>query len=311
MDRHELAWAAGFFDGEGWAAGETRPGRRRAQPRAQINQAAPHGVPEVLERFQRAVGCGQIYGPKREPGRIDLYSWVASSRPNVARAWEALGPYLGPVKSVQFSAALSLPLRPVDQMTTQVLLAWAAGFWDGEGSIYLRPHRTHVGYWIGEAAITQEAVSGGLVELRRFASTIGCGRVYGPYEQEHANGPIYRWKAHSLVDLRRTVDALRPGISLVKRAQIAAVMKVLDAQAPLPRGNPAWGYHKTHCVHGHEYALMRIRPYRPRGRGRGPKRSQCLVCVRLHADRKRHEKKLSGPSEPPNIGELARRYLLK
>src|SRR5207247_4911519 len=64
MDRFDLAWAAGFFDGEGWANAVAQEGRKTKQPQARINQADPNGVPEVLLRFQRAVGgLGRIGGP--------------------------------------------------------------------------------------------------------------------------------------------------------------------------------------------------------------------------------------------------------
>jgi hypothetical protein len=56
MDRHELAWAAGFFDGEGWANAVAQTGRRTRQPHAQINQSDDYDVPAVLERFLSAVG---------------------------------------------------------------------------------------------------------------------------------------------------------------------------------------------------------------------------------------------------------------
>ena len=40
MDNHVLAWAAGFFDGEGWAAAKQRGVQSR------INQAGLDGIPE-------------------------------------------------------------------------------------------------------------------------------------------------------------------------------------------------------------------------------------------------------------------------
>ena len=55
MDRHELAWAAGFFDGDGWAAAVRQRRRRTRQPAARINQAGD-GVPETLIRFRGALG---------------------------------------------------------------------------------------------------------------------------------------------------------------------------------------------------------------------------------------------------------------
>ncbi|HKY52348.1 MAG TPA: hypothetical protein VJP45_13910, partial [Candidatus Limnocylindria bacterium] len=75
MDRHELAWAAGFFDGEGWA---NRSGRG---VQARINQGGDDGMPAVLLKFQRIVGVGRLKGPQIEAGKQDLYWWEATSRP--------------------------------------------------------------------------------------------------------------------------------------------------------------------------------------------------------------------------------------
>src|SRR5437016_14314230 len=80
VDEHELAWAAGFFDGDGWAALVRAKGRRTGQPHAQINQGSVAGVPEVLVRFRNAVGVGRVVGPKIKEGRLPLYCWLATSR---------------------------------------------------------------------------------------------------------------------------------------------------------------------------------------------------------------------------------------
>src|SRR6267378_8233467 len=101
MDRHELAWAAGFFDGEGWAAKNKTRGVQ-----ARINQADPNGVPTVLLRFQAALGgLGRIGGPTREPERKDLYRWTVSSRGDVELVLQLLEPWLGSVKLMQLSRA--------------------------------------------------------------------------------------------------------------------------------------------------------------------------------------------------------------
>jgi len=52
LESHDLAWAAGFFDGEGWA------NRQRRGVNSRINQASLDGVPEVLMKFRRLVGVG-------------------------------------------------------------------------------------------------------------------------------------------------------------------------------------------------------------------------------------------------------------
>src|SRR5712691_9004757 len=138
MDTHVLAWAAGFFDGEGWV----NKAERGVQ--ARINQADPNGVPEVLLKFRRIVGVGRIGGPEVEEGKQDLYRWEISSRAAVLRVAELIGPWLCQVKRAQFEHALRAPLAPIAWPgSSSEELAWAGGLFDGEGSTYLLKHRTH------------------------------------------------------------------------------------------------------------------------------------------------------------------------
>jgi hypothetical protein len=108
----ELAWAAGFFDGEGTVY-SFRTKRNRLIVRARIRQAysdkeiaslAPYS--EVLERFQRAVGCGSITGPHKisQTARLQA-SWELSSHWGIEHIMNLLWPYLSTVKKEQFEKA--------------------------------------------------------------------------------------------------------------------------------------------------------------------------------------------------------------
>ena len=69
-DYTELAWAAGFFDGEGCTSVLKTARDKYAYVRLSTSQK----YPEVLERFQRAVGHGSIYKAKtREIYSLDVY----------------------------------------------------------------------------------------------------------------------------------------------------------------------------------------------------------------------------------------------
>lgn len=286
--RHERAWAAGFFDGEGWAAAVKN--RNRRQPAAMINQAGGDGVPQVLTRFLTSVeGAGRITGPVVEPGRQDLYRWTASSRRNVAKTYELIGPWLGLVKREQFERALGddaqgsavadwtqARLSPTDEF------AWAAGFWDGEGWVGLERHQSHSGYFVIAADVKQAGSQ--LPEvLKRFADAVGAGRIYGPIKRD-GHQDAYRWRLGGTDAVERVVRTLWPWLGEVKRDQARRALEVVRGQAPLSRGNPAWGSHKTHCIHGHAYASARVRPYASRGVGRQRRDSkQCLACTREQA----------------------------
>jgi hypothetical protein len=278
MDRHELAWAAGFFDGEGWA------NRSRRGVQSRINQSDNDGVPNVLVRFKRIVGCGRIHGPVREDGRQDLYYWDVSSRSDVEALTDAIWPWLGDVKRAEFRVALSrVPTVVEEDLPRSELLAWAGGLYDGEGSASLSPHRTHAGHFSPEVALTQSGTACPQV-LERLRDIVGCGRIYGPYTQEGATLPVFRWKAAALSDVEYSLYVLAPWIGSVKREQARRVSRVLVEQGRLPRGNIAWGNRKTHCVNGHEYATARVRPYvRRRGGTQRRDSAQCLVCLRDYA----------------------------
>jgi len=308
MDRHELAWAAGFFDGEGWAGKSTRG------VRAQINQAGPDRIPAVLVRFQAALGgLGRIGGPTREPKRKDMYRWIVSSRDEVALLLQLVKPWLGPVKLAQFARATGLDVSVAQPRTgDDEWRAWAAGLFDGEGCSALLRHRTHPGYKTGELSVTQSSRVGSPEVLRRFSVVVGAGYISGPYPQRNATMDVFRWKVAALVDVESVIAELWPWLGEVKRAQAQRVLDVLHAQPKLPRGNPEWGNRKTHCINGHEYATSRIRPFV--GRGKNEKRrdsEQCLTCLRDYARKQRQKKRSVVDDDRRSISEAMPGYLLK
>jgi len=313
VDSRELAWAAGFFDGEGWAGLAQEQGRRTAQPQARVNQADARGVPEVLLRFQSAVGIGRIGGPYREAGRIDLYRWLVSSRAHVELLHHLLMPWLGQVKLDAFGRALARhPASARSVSMDEHWLAWCGGFWDGEGSLYLLDHRSHPDYKIAEARITQGSICDVPEVLVRFKQVVAAGHINGPYRQENANLLIYRWTAAAAADVSTTFARIEPWLGVVKRDQARDVFTVLSGQPQLPRGRPDWGNNKTHCINGHEYAHTRLRPYVSRGKGVLPRDShQCLQCAREQARARRAQKKSSADGGGRSISEGAGSYLLK
>lgn len=99
--REELAWAAGLYDGEGstFSNGKT-------PPMMTINQS---GSPEVLKRFQSAVGgLGRIYGPRQvgSPGRNQpRWDWKSCSFEHAQAIMAMLWPFLSSVKRTQMDGA--------------------------------------------------------------------------------------------------------------------------------------------------------------------------------------------------------------
>lgn len=85
---HEIAWAAGFFEGEG-SITECR-GRLRAQLK--------NTDVEVIDRFAAIVGVGVVYGPYRRRStdgfrRKPAWLWVAEEH-DALDALALLGPWL-------------------------------------------------------------------------------------------------------------------------------------------------------------------------------------------------------------------------
>jgi hypothetical protein len=291
LESHDLAWAAGFFDGEGWA------NRSRRGVHSRINQASLDGIPEVLTKFKRIVGVGRIHGPVLVEGRQPLYYWDATSRPDLLRVVERIGPWLCPVKRFEFERTLAGPLPPqVWPGSMSEELAWAGGFFDGEGSTYLEKHRTHAGYFVPRLHVTQSAWDAVAPELIRFkAAMAGKGAISGASKNKRGGKPYRRWRADTEDDIQFGVHLLLPFIGEVKRLQATTAMRVIHSQARLPRGNPAFGVAGTrYCLRGHDKWNARLRPFKGRGKNKEDPMNhlrQCLACVREDARARRNKKR--------------------
>ncbi len=97
-DTHELAWAAGFYDGEGSCSGRyNRHGNRRGYLRFNLGQKDPR----PLHRFHRAMGVGQIYVVSKN-GK-PYYEWMATNMIDTAVVANLLWPYLSEPKREQYA----------------------------------------------------------------------------------------------------------------------------------------------------------------------------------------------------------------
>lgn len=112
IDTHELAWAAGFFDGEGNVYCQTHKGNRgNRQLKVRVTQTGVHAT-TLLERFKRAVlSLGNIHGPyptfsTAKKRCNDHWDWEAGSFEGGQAVIAALWKFLGPAKRAQATAAL-------------------------------------------------------------------------------------------------------------------------------------------------------------------------------------------------------------
>ena len=290
MESHDFAWAAGFFDGEGWA------NRARRGVQSRINQAGPDDVPEVLIKFQRIVGVGRIKGPVIVERRQPLYFWEATSRPDLTRVVERIGPWLCPVKRAEFERSLGVPLPPAvwpGSMSEE--LAWAGGFFDGEGSTCLDKHRTHADFFVPVLYVPQSAAEGVAPELVRLQMALGVGTISGVRLPKLPRKPYRRWRVFTIAKVFRALHLLWPFIGNVKREQARRAMQVVLGQPDLVRGNPAFGVAGArYCLRGHDKWNARIRPFLGRGKNHEDPQNhlrQCLACVREDAQARRNKKR--------------------
>lgn len=101
LDSHELAWAAGFFDGEGCVVSYHDGPAKAIYVTMQISQTEP----TTLYRFQRAVlGVGKVRGPYLRQGKtnhLPVWTWVANTFEDSQAAVALLWGYLSEPKRRQ------------------------------------------------------------------------------------------------------------------------------------------------------------------------------------------------------------------
>ena len=110
-------------------------------------------------------------------------------------------------------------------------LAWAAGFFDGEGCTYstISENRVVVGVMVSQASRDL---------LDRFREAVGFGKVYGPYKNNgsFSKGPKYSWSAPGLERVQALVAMLWFKLGAVKKQQAAAVLTRYKLNPPAIRG---------------------------------------------------------------------------
>ena len=109
-DPIELAWAAGFFDGEGSTIFASQSKAKRPHL-FQLNVRVPQCgefAKEVLERFKAAVGrLGKVYGPYPRGPRKPEYQFVACNFEHTQAVLAMLWKFLSVQKREQAKKALS------------------------------------------------------------------------------------------------------------------------------------------------------------------------------------------------------------
>jgi hypothetical protein len=260
----ELAWASGFFDGEGCSGvrpDESRPNAIHIAVSVSQSSQRADIVPSVLGRFQRAVGgmgfIRSAYFDKRSG--TYAHQWLAASFEEAQAVVALLWSHLGAVKRGQAEAAFRLYLaqyrtrharsrrarRPrrfnvsapgAAASAEEQRLAWAAGLFDGEGSTELHTRRTPDRTWFSlRSRVSQCDANGVPAVLQRFQTIVGYGRIDGPTSGEGYEN-AYKWDAGA-DDTLRALARIWPWLSPVKRVQAIEAIGSIDA-LPVLRRHP-------------------------------------------------------------------------
>ena len=232
---HDVAWAAGIFDGEGSTSTYlTKPNKILRRQMAVSQGGLPGHTPSVLLRFKEIVRVGSITGPYD-----GLYYWKITTNDNVDAVGTLLWRHLSREKRKQFAAAAIRMQRsspgPVEESSGREFeAAWAAGLFEGEGTFgaYAKPHRRPS--WRGARMSISQASAAVVPEtLLRFRSAVGVGTLTGPriVPSPWSRLPQYSWQANGRHVCSAAIKAIWPWLGPVKRAQVRAAIEHLDPDA--------------------------------------------------------------------------------
>ena len=104
----------------------------------------------------------------------------------------------------------------------KIELAWAAGFFDGEGHISTNSDRGWLRMSLSINQIDREV-------LDRFNTATGnLGKVYGPYEFKNSKSPQYKYQVNRMNNIKMIVQELMPFLSTVKKEQCSRALKKFE-----------------------------------------------------------------------------------
>jgi hypothetical protein len=107
----ELAWAAGFIEGEGCFHGGLTKNSRKRRLQRYITFTVTQTNMEPLERLQRLFG-GHIYSAKRQKAHhAEAWQYRMASIGDVRNVAKQISPWLGTAKSEQARLAIESYLR--------------------------------------------------------------------------------------------------------------------------------------------------------------------------------------------------------
>lgn len=119
-------------------------------------------------------------------------------------------------------------MRTIDRET----LAWAAGFFEGEGTISASKQTGGYGYGINVAVYQTDREP-----LEQFGRVIGFGEVgiHVASASSFSRRPLFRWQVKSYERAQATVAMLWPWLSSRRREQATRVLLMVQGGWPARR----------------------------------------------------------------------------
>jgi hypothetical protein len=116
-------------------------------------------------------------------------------------------------------------------MMSDTELAWAAGFFDGEGCTCLRKEykKNNLGKRYRTISVQMQIVQVRSEPLRRFHNVLGLGSFGGPYTPSGKNSKRYfKWSTAGRKSVCQALILMWPWLSLPKREQAQQVWRSLQ-----------------------------------------------------------------------------------
>ena len=109
INREELAWAAGFIDGEGCFGFYTYTQKGRSTLYGMIKLEVVQVDRRALDRIQKAIRVGNVTGPydRKNPKWTPIHHLQVYGIEDITIAAHLLDPWLGPVKRDQAATAIA------------------------------------------------------------------------------------------------------------------------------------------------------------------------------------------------------------
>ena len=153
--------------------------------------------------------------------------------------------------------------------TDETLRAWAAGFFDGEGSISAVMDNRHRRTCTVQMTVVQAGSETDPPDtLVRFLDAVGVGKLARRTTTGRlGTKPLWTWRATNIDDIRHAVDRLLPYLGNAKTEQIAKAMAIRTEFTELKADIARF------CKKGHELTH----------RGSSDRTYRCWVCHNEYA----------------------------